>query len=72
MEIQIDCLPPFRYSLNTPDHLLPTQQELNMIIRDDIYRKFIQITWVNPPGGLHPKMAFYAKNFLEDRDEFIV
>jgi hypothetical protein len=48
------------------------QDMLNKIIRDDIYRQFIQITWVNPPGGLHPKMAFYAEHFLELRDGFIV
>jgi hypothetical protein len=70
--IQIDRLPPFRYSLDAPGHLLPTRQVLNKIIRDDIYRQFIQITWVNPPGGLRPKMAFYAEHFLELRDGFIV
>ena len=26
---------------------LPTRQELNKITRDDIYRQFIKITWVN-------------------------
>ncbi len=36
--IQIDHLPPFQYSLNAPDHLLPNQQELNKIIKEDIYR----------------------------------
>jgi hypothetical protein len=70
--IQIDRLPPFRYSLDAPGHLLPTRQVLNKIIRDDIYRQFIQITWVNPPGGLRPKMAFYAEHFLGLRDGFIV
>jgi len=70
--IQIDRLPPFKYSLDTPGHLLPTRQVLNKIIRDDIYKKFIRNTWVNPPGGLHPKMAFYVEHFLEFRDGFIV
>jgi hypothetical protein len=36
--IQIDRLPPFRYSLDAPGHLLPTRHVLNKIIRDDIYR----------------------------------
>jgi hypothetical protein len=72
MGIQLDRLPPFRYSLDAPGHLLPTRQELNKIIRDDIYRQFVQITWVNPQGGLRPKMAFYAEHFLELRDELIV
>jgi hypothetical protein len=70
--IQMDRLPPFRYSLDAPGHLLPTRQELNRIIRDDIYRQFIQITWVNPQGGLRPKMAFYVEHFLELRDGLIV
>jgi hypothetical protein len=70
--IQIDLLPLFRYSLDAPGHLLPTRQVLNKIIRDDIYRQFIQITWVNPPGGLCPKMAFYAEHFLVLREEFII
>jgi hypothetical protein len=70
--IQIDCLPPFRYSLDTLGHLLMTRQMLNKIIRDDIYRQFIQLTWVNPLGGLCPKMAFYTKHFLELSDGFIV
>jgi hypothetical protein len=69
--IQMDRLPPFWYSLDAPGHLLPTKQVLNKIIRDDIYRQFIQITWVNPPGGLRPKMAPYAKHFLELRDGLI-
>ena len=70
--IQLDRLPPFRYSLIAPDHLLPTRQELNKIIREDIYKQFVQITWVNPLGGLRPKMAFYVEHFLEIRDELIV
>jgi hypothetical protein len=42
--IQMDRLPPFWYSLDAPGHLLPTRQVLNKIIKDDIYRRFIQIT----------------------------
>jgi hypothetical protein len=45
---------------------------LNTIIRDDIYRQFIQITWVNPPGGLRPKMTFYIEHFLKLRDGLII
>ena len=70
--IKLDRLPPFRYSLDAPGHLLPTRHHLNKIIRDNIYKLFIQITWVNPQGGLRPKMAFYAKHFLELRNELIV
>ena len=70
--IHIDRLPLFRYSLDAPGHLLPTRQKLNKIIRDDIYRQFIQTTWVNPQGGLRPKMAFYAEHFLELQDGLIV
>jgi hypothetical protein len=69
--IQMDSLPLFQYSLDAPGHLLPTRQVLNNIIIDDIYR-FIQITWVNSLGGLRPKMSFYAENFLELRDIFII
>jgi len=72
MGIQLNYLPPFKYSLNAPSHLLPTKQELNKIIGDDTYTQFIQITWVGTEGGLCPKMAFYAKHFLELRDELIV
>jgi hypothetical protein len=70
--IQIDHLPPFQYSLDAPGHLLPTKQVLNKIIINDIYRQFIQITWVNPPGGLRPKMAFYDEPFFELRDGLII
>ncbi|KAH9310554.1 hypothetical protein KI387_025589, partial [Taxus chinensis] len=62
--IQIDCLPPFQYSLNTPSHLLPTKQVVNRPIQEDIYRCFIQTTWVNPHGGLCPKMSFMQSIFL--------
>jgi hypothetical protein len=41
MGIQMDRLPPFRYSLDALGQLLPTGQELNRIIKDDIYRQFI-------------------------------
>ena len=70
--IQLDRLPPFRYALDVPGHLLPTRQELHKIIREDIYRQFVQVTWVNPVGGLHPKMAFYIEHFLELRGGLIV
>ena len=68
--IQMGTLPPFRYSLNAPGHLLPSRQELNRIIREDIYRQFVQITY--PTGGLRQKMAFYAEHFLEISDGLIV
>ena len=72
MGIQLDCLPPFQYSLDAPGHLLPIRQELNKIIREDIYKQLVQVTWINPPRGLRPKMAFYAEHFLEIRDGLIV
>jgi hypothetical protein len=72
MGIRMDRLPPFRYSLDAPSHLLQTRQVLNKIIKDDIYMQFIQITWVNPPRGLRPKMAFYTEHFLELRDGSIL
>jgi len=45
---------------------------MNKIIREDIYRQYIQVTWVDPPHKLKPKMAFYAKHFMEMRDELII
>jgi hypothetical protein len=70
--ITMDRLPPFRYSLDAPGHLLPTRQEMNTIIREDIYRQFVQVTWINPQGGLRPKMAFYVEHFMVMRDGLIV
>jgi hypothetical protein len=72
MGIHINHLPLFWYSLDALGHLLPIRKVLNKIIRDDIYRQFIQITCFIHPGGLPPKMAFYAKHFLELEDGFIV
>ena len=43
-DILMDQLPLFQYSLDVLGHLLPIRQELNMIIQDDIYMQFIQIT----------------------------
>jgi hypothetical protein len=68
----MDHLPPFKYSLNAPGQLLLTKQELNKIIKEDIFRQYIQVTWVDPLRGLNPKMAFYAKHFMELRDGLIV
>jgi hypothetical protein len=42
--ITMDRLPPFRYSLDALGHLLPTRQEMNTIIIEDIYRKFVWLT----------------------------
>ena len=36
--IDIDCLPPYQFSLNAPAHLLPSRQELNEHVKLDIYR----------------------------------
>jgi hypothetical protein len=70
--IQIYHLPPFINFSDAPGHLPLTRHELNIIIRDEIYKYFIHITWVNPPNGLQPKMALYTDYFLELRDRFIV
>jgi hypothetical protein len=70
--IRLDCLPTFRYSLDARGHLLPTRHEMNKIIKDDIYRQFVQIAWVSPWAGLCPKMAFYIEQFLELRDGLII
>ena len=69
--IDIDHLPPFQFSLDAPAHLLPSRQELNEHVRLDIYRCYITATWVNPPGGLRPRMSFYATHFLEISDGII-
>jgi len=68
--ISIDQLPPFRYSMDAPGHPLPTRQELNRIIKDDIYKQFVQVTWTNPQGKLRPKMAFYVENYIEASSEW--
>jgi len=54
------------YSLNAPGHVLSTRQGLNRITLDDIYREYI--TWIDPLGGLRPKITFYADHFMELRD----
>ena len=41
-------------------------------MREDVYKQYVQATWVNPLGGLRPKMAFYAEHFLEIKDRLIV
>jgi len=37
----MDQLPLLKYSLNIVGRLLPTKQELNMIIQNNIYKYFI-------------------------------
>jgi hypothetical protein len=70
--ISMDHLPPFRYSLNSSNRILLTKKELNKIIREDIFKQFIQVTLVDPPRGLNPKMAFYAEYFMKLRYILIV
>ena len=69
--ILIDRLAP-KYSLDVPSQLLLMRQKLNRSIREDIYRKFIQFTWTNPPSGLRLKMAFYIEHFLEVGDGLLI
>ena len=69
--IDMDHLPPFQFSLDALAHLLPSRWELNEHVRLDIYRCYITATWVNPPGGLRPRMSFYATHFLEISDGII-
>jgi hypothetical protein len=68
----MDLLPPFRYSLNAPDYLLPIRWEMNTIIQEDIYKQFVHVTWINPQGWLRPKMAFYVEHFMVMKDGVIV
>jgi hypothetical protein len=65
-------LPPFKYSFDAPVHLLPNKQEKKGIIKENIYRQYIKVTWITPLGGLKPKMAFYAEHFMELRGSLIV
>jgi len=60
------------YSLDAPGHHLPNKQEMNAVIKEDIYRQYIRISWITTPGGLRPKMTFYAQHFLQFRDNLIV
>jgi hypothetical protein len=32
----------------------------------------VHVSWENPPGGLHPKIAFYLEHFIEVRDGLII
>ena len=72
IRIDIDRLPPYQFSLDAPAHLLPSRQELNEHVRQDIYKQYITTTWCHPPGGLRPKMAFYAEHFLVIQDGIVV
>ena len=72
MGIQMEQLPPYKYSLDVPSQLLTTRHELNKIIKDGIYRPFIHIAWVNPKCKLHPKMVYYLEHFMEMRDKLII
>lgn len=38
---------------------------MNKFIRDDIYKKYVQVTRLDLPKGLKTKMAFYAKHYLK-------
>lgn len=69
--IQLDHLPPFQYSLDSPNHLLPIIQELKKIFREYIYRKFFKVTSVNPLWGTLQKMAFNIDHFFELIDRLI-
>jgi hypothetical protein len=68
----MDHLPSFKYSLDALGHLLPNKWKRNGITREDIYKQYIQFSWITPPTGLKPKMAFCAKQFMELRGSLIV
>ena len=53
------------------DVVVDEEAQLYQIITNDIYRQFIQTTWVHPQGRLRPKMAFYDEHFLELREGLI-
>lgn len=58
--------------MNASGHLLLPKQEFNNIIRGDIERQYIHITWIAPIRGLKPKMALYAEHFMELKGDLIV
>jgi hypothetical protein len=60
----IDHLPPHKYSLDAPSHL----QEVNKAMREDIYKQYIQITWISSPKDFGPKMVLYFQHFTQMRD----
>ena len=62
--ILMDKLPPYKYSLDDPGQLLLNKLELNRIIREDIYKQDIQVTLVDPPCELKPKMGFYLEHYM--------
>ena len=62
--ISIDNLPPFRFSWRDPN-LRVDQKEINNCIREDIYRAYIQHTWISPPRPLSQKLYHYASIFLQ-------
>ena len=49
-------MPP-KFEINM--HILPQKFEINMVVKDDIYRRYIQSTWISPPPyTLTPRWPF--------------
>lgn len=66
----MDRLPPFKYSIDATDHLLPTRQELNKIIKTTFTDSLCRSLGLTPRARL--KMAFYAEDFMVVRDGLII
>lgn len=61
--IQMNHLCPFTYSLSAPRHFLVNKTEMNGIIKDDIYRQYIQVTWENLTGVFSLNNLFAVGQF---------
>lgn len=68
----MDCLPPFRDSLNSLGHRLLTKNKPKRVTKEDTYKEYIQVTWIAPPCKLSSKMAFYVEHFFELMDNLII
>jgi len=71
VDISIDRLPPFRYSLEASGHLLPPEGAAQGDERVHI-QTLCKVMWIAPPKDLGPKMAFYFEHFIQSRDGLII
>jgi C4-dicarboxylate transporter len=61
----------FSVLLDAPTHLLPSKQNLNQQIREDIYTEYIEVTQITTLEGFGLKIAFYFEHFLALRDGLV-